>query len=115
MVIPRRVEEAAAGDEPRFGTARIASGCNPSARRPSPAAAHAAMAGKTPTPLLPMPTGPQAARRARRLRLPCGRAGEDVKIRPSAPMKFASHIEEAIEEAAGRSRRILTLPSFLSD
>src|SRR5581483_3537111 len=30
-------------------------------------------------------------------------------------MKFANHIEEAIEEAAGRSRRILTLPSFLSD
>ena len=30
-------------------------------------------------------------------------------------MKFANHIEQAIEEAAGRSRRILTLPSFLSD
>lgn len=30
-------------------------------------------------------------------------------------MKYANHIEEAIEEAAARSRRILSLPSFLSD
>ena len=30
-------------------------------------------------------------------------------------MKYANHIEEAIAEAASRSRRILTLPSFLSD
>jgi hypothetical protein len=30
-------------------------------------------------------------------------------------MKYANHIEEAIEEASSRSRRILSLPSFLSD
>ena len=30
-------------------------------------------------------------------------------------MKYAHHIEEAIEEAAKRSRRVLSLPSFLSD
>jgi hypothetical protein len=30
-------------------------------------------------------------------------------------MKYANHIEEAIQEAANRSRRVLTLPSFLSD
>ena len=30
-------------------------------------------------------------------------------------MKYANHIEEAIEEAARRSRRVLSLPSFLSE
>jgi hypothetical protein len=30
-------------------------------------------------------------------------------------MKYANHIEEAITEAASRSRRVLSLPSFLSD